>query len=75
MQPNCLATSPRCEAGVTQCSVWLVCVRAKKHLTVFFPSQGLLREEDLEHLDEDFRRNFHPRRADNLSADNLGATD
>lgn len=32
-------------------------------------SQGLLREEDLEHFDEDFRKNFKSRQADIFSED------
>ena len=32
-------------------------------------SQGLLREDDLKHFDEDFRNNFKTRRADIFSED------
>lgn len=31
--------------------------------------QGLLREDDLEHFDEDFRKNFKARQADIFSED------
>lgn len=34
-----------------------------------FYFQGLLREDDLEHFDEDFRKNFKTRQADIFSED------
>lgn len=39
------------------------------------PSQGLLREEDLEYLDEDFRKNFIPRQEEDVVEDNKGDND
>lgn len=32
-----------------------------------YPFQGLLREDDLQHFDEDFRKNFKTSQADSLS--------
>lgn len=58
---------PKVRRGeVMQCNMQVfVCLIWEKQLTICFcPSQGLLREEDLEHLDEDFRRNLQERGAD-----------
>lgn len=42
--------------------------RANKGITIVY-SQGLLREGDLQHFNEDFRRHFEARQADVFSDD------